>query len=187
MIIINEKRKRAASATIFLIFLLSLLSGCVEKSDSDNGEDFEFALLDGTVKHLSDYRGKIVILDMWASWCSPCAYQMAELRTAYDTYDRNELEIISLNIDPRENNDVINQYVSDYKSQLGVDLDWIFGQDNGSVWAEYMIGQGGIPTLYIFNQEGIIHFSHEGLTFFSEVPDTFPDSPTLALKINELI
>ncbi len=185
MIIIEKKGK--ISIIIFLIFTISLTVGCTTSNETSNGHDFEFTLLDGTVKQLSDYRGKVIILDMWASWCGPCTYQMAELRSAYNTYDRNYLEIISLNIDPNEDSEVVSDYITNYKNQYGIELDWIFGQDDGSVWENYMIGSGGIPTLYIFDQEGEIHFSHEGLTFFSEVPDNFPDSPTLASKINELI
>ena len=152
-----------------------------------DSEEFEFILIDGNTKNLSDYRGKIVILDMWATWCGPCTYQMDELKKTYDYYDRNDLEIISLNIDPRESSQVIYDYIEDFKNQYGIELDWIFGQDDGTVWEKYMIN-GGIPTLYIFDKHGQIHFRHEGVSVFSEIPAGWPeDTETLSLKIEEII
>jgi len=124
---------------------------------------------------------------MWATWCGPCSYQMVELRKTYDSYDRNDLEIISLNIDSRENTQVINDYIEDFKNQYEIELDWIFGQDDGSVWEKYMIG-GGIPTLYIFDQKGGIYLFHEGVAFFSEIPQGMPeDSVILKQKIDKLL
>jgi len=176
------------SVSIFLIFGLSMMSGCIDSAEDNDGEDFEFTLLDGTIKHLSDYRGKVIILDMWATWCGPCEYQMQELRNAYDAYDRNDLEIISLNVDPQENSQEINNFIEGFKNKYGIELDWIFGQDDGSVWEEYKMVSGGIPTLYIFDQKGKTHFSHEGVAFFSEIPPGWPDDAvTLSSKIDEII
>lgn len=182
------EKKGSTLVIIILIFLLSLMSGCTDSEENNDGEDFEFTLLDGTIKHLSDYRGKVIILDMWATWCGPCAYQMQELRNIYDAYDRNDLEIISLNVDTRENSQIVNDFIEAFKNQYGIELDWIFGQDDGSVWEEYKMVSGGIPTLYMFDQKGRIHFSHEGVAFFSEIPQGLPDdSVILKPKIDELI
>ena len=99
--------KKEVITAIILFSLFSFLSGCSETTESDEGEEFIFITLDGIQIRLSDYRGKVVILDMWATWCGPCVYQMSELRKIYDSYDRNELEIISLNIDLDENSQII--------------------------------------------------------------------------------
>jgi len=156
--------------------------------DDNSGEDFVFTLLDGSKGQLSDYRGKVVILDMWAIWCQPCQFQMTELKKVYENYSRNDLEIISIDIDTRESSQQIQSFVEEFKNQLDIELDWIFGMDDGSIWEKYMLGQGGIPSLYIFDQEGQIHFSQEGVSVFSEIPQGWPEDITrLAPKIDELL
>ena len=154
-------------------------------SDVDEGDDFAFTALDGSEMHLSDYRGKIVILDMWATWCSPCQYQMLDLKKAYDNYSRNELEILSINIDSSETAQQIENFIDQF-AQYGYDLSWIFGMEDDSL-DEYM-PSGSIPTLCIFDQKGNLYFSHAGFSPYSEIPEGFPeDTVTLVQKIEELI
>jgi len=196
----NKKlKKRDILIGIFLLIIIIAISivgiYANESAKEDNGnngndivgENFEFTLVDGTIKHLSDYRGKIVILDMWATWCGPCKTQLIELNKINEHYGKEDLEIISLNIDYRETSQYIIEFIEDFKNDYDIELDWTIGQDDGSVWEEYMIN-GGIPTLYIFDQKGNIHFTHEGVSFFSEIPYGYPDTtPILPPIIDELL
>lgn len=173
------------SVIVLLVVLSSMLSGCFESSE-DTGDDFVFTTLDGHQAHLSDHRGKVIILDMMATWCKPCIYQMMELKKAYENYSRNDLEIISVDIDLRETPQQLQSFREAFKQQVGIELDWTFGMDDGSVWGKY--GKEGIPTICMFDQKGNLHFWHEGLIIFSEIPSGWPeDTPKLAPKIDELL
>lgn len=185
------------SLIVLLVLLFSLLSGCFESSE-DKGEDFVFTALDGTTKHLSDYRRKVVILDLMGASCPPCAIQMFELGKIYENYDSGDVVILSIDVwivwgetsqdvrdfkagfscvSPCEAEDNFpNLYLRElkemYNKQDGIDLDWTFGLDDksGSIFYKYVGEDKGVPTLCIFDQEGNLHFQHSGISVFSEIP-----------------
>ena len=165
-----------------LLLLFSLLSGCIEfpignGGNNGQGEDFTFTAVNGTSKHLSDYRGKVVIMDMWATWCGPCQYQMLELEKVYGNYSRDDLEILSINIDSKESAQYIQSFIDWFEEQYDTELNWVFGNDDGSIWEEYQMTKGGIPTIYIFDKNGNVYYSEESYHPYS----------TLVEKINELL
>lgn len=193
----ENMNKKLSLALLLILTLLTntLLLGCIDsttnntteqnQNSTDTGEDFTFYTLDGSKKHLSDYRGKVVILDLWATWCTPCQFQMFELRKAYQNYSRKQLEILSINIDYREDAQDIQNFLDQY-AQIDKSLDWVFGNEKDNL-DKYM-PSGGIPTLCIFDQQGNLYFSHTGVILFSDIPDGWTgDDITLKEKIDELI
>jgi len=177
------------SASLFLSLIL--LSGCTGTSDgngsnqTDTGHDFSFTLLDGTIKQLKDYRGKVVIMDLWATWCSPCQYQMLELRKAYESYPHDQFEILSINTDPRESTSLIQEFLDEF-ALYGYNLDWVFAKELDSL--DDYNPAASIPKLFIFDQNGNIHWEHNGLSFFSEFPEGWTgERITLKEKIDEII
>jgi len=152
---------------VVLVLLFSIFSGCTE-SNKDTGDNFVFTDVNGETKHLIDYRGKVVILDMWATWCGPCQLMMLELNKAYENYSRNDLEIISLDVYLNENVQIIQSYRTWFFQNYGVELNWTFGKDDGNIWKKYRLSDpGGIPTLYIFDKNGKVYYSNEGYESYS--------------------
>ncbi len=183
---IISKTFEKISFFILIVLLLPLFSGCIG-SEEDVGENFVFTGLSGETKHLSDYRGKVVILDMWATWCGPCQLMMVELEKVYENYSRNDLEIISVDIDGRENAQKIQEFRDWFVQNYNIELNWIFGMDDGSISEKYM-NEGLIPTLAIFDQKGRLHFREAGLCGFKEIPYGLPSNTTLLAPIlDELI
>jgi len=179
--------KKGLFTAMILILLFSFLSGCFNATNGDKGEEFVFTALDGSQIRLSDYRGKIVILDMWATWCSPCHAVMPELKKIYDYYTRDDLEIMSVDIDTRESVQLIQSFIEWFEDQYETELNWIFGQDDGSISEKYM-NESAIPTLAVFDQVGRLRYRKAGVHVFKEVPEGFPeDTPMLAPILDELI
>ena len=184
---LNMKLKNV-SLFVLIIILFSFFSGCFESSEEE-GEvhEFIFTDLDGVERQLLDYRGKVVLLDLWATWCGPCQFQMTELKKVYENYSRNDLEIISVDIDSRESVELIQSFRDWFKEEVGIELNWIFGTDDGSISEKYM-KEGAIPTLCIFDQKGRLAFNHTGICVYKEMPLGLPeDTPVLASIIDGLI
>lgn len=61
--------------------------------------DFEFTRSDGTTGHLSDFRGQVVLLDFWATWCAPCLAAMPKLAEAQERYEADGFVLLLASVD----------------------------------------------------------------------------------------
>jgi len=177
---VHRNIKSITSILVIIIIILTAgiyVLATTDKSDLKDGEDFVFTSIDGNEIHLSSYRGKIVILDMWATWCGPCQLQMAELKKVYEHYSRENLEIFSLDVEASETLQQIQDFKEAFKDQRGIELNWIFGKDDGNIWQKYKTSKGGIPTLCIFDQKGKLYFQEAGVK----------DAAMLTQKIDNLL
>jgi thiol-disulfide isomerase/thioredoxin len=189
----SRKKNKFFYFSVILILITVGITGIYLISNNENSgnnnieyeNNFTFYDLNGFEKQLIDYKGKIVILDMWATWCQPCQYQMLELEKAYNFYSKDNLEILSINIDSGETVSEIEDFIETFSS-YGYHLDWVFGREMDSL--ERFMPSGSIPTLCIFDENGKLAFSHTGLMPFSEIPNGWPDDTELLKeKLGELI
>lgn len=76
------------------------LKSAIQLKSGDMAPDFNVSNLDGKPLKLSDYRGKYVLLDFWATWCGPCVGEMPNMKATYDAYGKDDrFVIISLSLD----------------------------------------------------------------------------------------
>ena len=161
----------------FLIFL-PIFSGCTEEKNL-TGDDFSFTTLKGEMKHLSDYYGKVVVLDCMAVNCQPCMYQMFALKKISENYSSSEVAIISIDVwvANGETATMVQQLINDFKTQVNLTLDWTFGVDDAEGTIESRYATEGVPSLYIYDKNGNIYYSHVG----------YEDYSVLASKIDEAL
>lgn len=109
--------------------------------------DFTLELFDGSTLKLSDLRGKVVLVDFWASWCPPCRQEAPGLAKVYRGYQGKPVEFIGVDIwDTRE--DALK-----YIAQFGVT--YPNGLDaKGVIAIDY--GVTGIPEKYFINKDGVL-------------------------------
>ncbi len=87
-----------------LLVLFSLHSHAVE---------MEFEALDGSTAKLSDYRGKWVVVNFWATWCPPCREEMPELQAFHDHHAETDGVVLGLNMEVLSSED-IQSFLEDY-------------------------------------------------------------------------
>jgi peroxiredoxin len=117
--------------------------------------DFELTTLDGTKVKLSDYRGKKVILNFWATWCPPCKAEMPHMQDFYEENNNGNVEIVAVNLRNSEKSDgVVNQFIADYQITFPILLDT---NAIGDLYQAFTI-----PTSYAIDSKGIIHYRFVG-------------------------
>lgn len=109
--------------------------------------DFTLPSLDGTDISLSSYRGKVVLLNFWATWCPPCRAEMPSMETLYRRLAPDGFEIVA--VDLQEPEDVVRNYITDNGHTFPVLLD-----RNGSAGRTYAVR--GIPTSYLIGRDGTV-------------------------------
>ncbi|WP_331457078.1 MULTISPECIES: TlpA disulfide reductase family protein [Bacillus] len=118
--------------------------------------NFLLETTNGQEVHLTDYRGKKVILNFWASWCGPCKIEMPDMEKFYhDTKDKG-IEIVAVNATATEKDPSnVKQFLKENKYTFPVLLD-----QKGQAGAAYQIIS--IPTSFIIDTKGVIQYKHVG-------------------------
>lgn len=112
--------------------------------------DFELKTLGGETVKLSDYRGKRVILNFWATWCPPCKAEMPHMQNFYEQYNDQGVEILAVNLTSMDKGvEEVQKFVDEYGLTFTIPLD-----ENGDVGTTYQAYT--IPTSYILDENGVI-------------------------------
>lgn len=106
---------------------------------------------DGAEVSLQDLRGRIVILDFWATWCGPCAAVMPAIQAVHEQYSEEEVVVFGVNV--WETGDPL-AFMDDNGYTYGLLL------SGDQVAEDYMVS--GIPTMYILDREGRVAFVEVG-------------------------
>lgn len=146
---------------IFLFFLnLNLASGQTDDSFvlnvGDLATDFTVEMIDGTQTKLSDLKGKVVLVNFWATWCAPCITEFMSIGDLFDKYNQNEF--IFIPISRGEKREIVEEKL-DYLNDKGIKFE--FGLDPEKIiWNKY--AKKYIPKNYLIDQEGKISYISTG-------------------------
>ncbi|WP_052455615.1 TlpA disulfide reductase family protein [Bhargavaea cecembensis] len=114
--------------------------------------DFELATLDGKTASLSDYRGKKVVLNFWATWCPPCREEMPHMQRYYEENGGGEaFEIVAVNATETERGN--GKAVAPFVEELGLTFP-ILMDEKGNTSELYEILF--YPVTYIIDEDGVV-------------------------------
>lgn len=157
----NYRSNSMTLGTGLIIFILVLLStACIKDTNAQQtAPDFVLPDLSGQMVSLKEFRGKVVLVDFWATWCLPCRKTLPELAKLDEKYRDNGLVILGLSIDNPDSYD--NTYVSDFKDRYKVKYRIL--RADKKVQESYLGTEDPrVPTHFIVDKKGKIIRKHEG-------------------------
>jgi len=114
---------------------------------------FEVLTLDGKTTGIEHLKGRVVLIDFWATWCEPCLEELPELNVLYKDFKAQGLEILAISVDREREN--IEKFLKEFP------LDFPVIHDKGKKIANRFKPRA-MPTAFIVDQEGIVRYVHLG-------------------------
>ncbi len=100
-------------------------------------------------RSLSDYRGRVVLLNIWATWCEPCKREMPSMQQLHQDYAERGLAVVAVSVDAEDKADAIRAFVQDYALTFD-----ILHDRTGLFRSVYRYT--GVPETYIVDRDGVI-------------------------------
>jgi peroxiredoxin len=156
-------RKRLATdayRVTFLGGLFLLLTGCVVEPQG-RGEigsvapDYSAVMLAGDPFDLADYRGEVVLLNIWATWCPPCRQEMPHLQILHEAFAEDGLRVVGVSIDASGADRMVQQFLD----ELGVDF--MVARDPADQ-VSGTFGAYGVPLTVLIDRQGVVQWRHLG-------------------------
>lgn len=109
--------------------------------------DFTFENADGEALTLKDFRGKLVLLNIWATWCAPCREEMPELDRLEAELGSDRFEVVALSVDSKG-----QKLVRDFLAEVGAGHLGLYIDPTAK--ANFTLGAFGLPTTLLISPEG---------------------------------
>lgn len=138
----------ALSAGLFLV-----VAGCLSDVDKPAPE-MDIVDFEGNYHNLTTMQGKVVIIDLMATWCIPCVAQMKHLNEVRDAYPEEEVMIVSIDTDSRESMDRLTEWMEQNNAR------WPYAIDNDGIARK--LGLKILPKIVIISPDSRIVFETQG-------------------------
>lgn len=176
-----RERLFAIAGAVLGVGLIALFWVLTGQNDAPQGQamsemnrpapPFTAPALDGGTVRLEDYRGQVVLLNFWGTWCEPCKRELPALQAAYEQLGSEGLVVIGVNLtDDEKLQGRDTAQIRAFLNQFGVTYPIALDED-GSITNAYRVFP--LPTSFFVDQEGAIRYMHIGELTLADVQATF--------------
>lgn len=128
-------------------------------------------LLEGDTADLAGYRGRVVLLNLWATWCPPCITELPSMQRVYEAYADDGLVILAVAVDAlpgeRQADGRIVGVVSEFVDRFGLTFDVALDPTGGT---ERLLGVNYLPTTFLIDRDGRIRVREVGGRYWDGAP-----------------
>lgn len=148
-----------AVVALALLGPAALRSGAPPVGPGAPAPDFRAVTLDvpPVPRGIADYRGHVVLLNLWATWCGPCEWEMPGIQALYDSFGPLGLKVVAVAVDDPG----FEQRVRDFVARHRLTFD-VLSEGSGRIEADYQAL--GIPATYLIGPDGLIRKRVAGAT-----------------------
>ena len=147
-------------AGVFLVLAMMVVAcagpgaGAAQGVNQGNqARDFTLETLEGDELSLRDYRGNVVLVNFWATWCAPCRDEIPDIQATYEAYQDDGFVVLGVNVEESR------QQVEPFVAALGMTYPVLL-DETGQVLKMYRAI--GLPMSVILDQDGVIKVRHIG-------------------------
>lgn len=155
----------------FALVLAARLRGHEIIEPNQRAPAFQALRLDGAVSGLADYRGQVLLLNVWATWCGPCRTEMPSMERLHRAFAGTDFHVVAVSVD-QEPSAVVRQFAA----ELGLTFD-ILHDPTGEIQRVYRTT--GVPESWVIDRSGTIVKKVVGATEW--------DSPTNTALVRALL
>ena len=132
-----------------IIGIIFLMISLVSFSSSAKAPYFNLKDQYGVVHSLENYKGKVIFLNFWATWCPPCKKEMPDIESIYKEYGENKKDVVILGVNSEKENEV-KKFLKDKGYTFPTVID-----ENSEVMRKYFIQ--AFPTSFVIDKEGNVY------------------------------
>jgi cytochrome c biogenesis protein CcmG/thiol:disulfide interchange protein DsbE len=134
--------------------MLPRCGGDSQQKNPNNDFDFSLSDLDGKMRSMKDFKGEVLIVNFWATWCPPCLEEVHKLNDIYDRYRRRGVQVIGIALD-KDSLELVAPFVKENKISYPV----LMGNQQA---INNLKNFKGVPTTLLFDGEGKIQNRFDG-------------------------
>ena len=141
---------------VLILALVMALAGCNSEESSKSSSTAKLAVqpvaVNSIAQSLEQMKGKVVVLDLWATWCGPCRMEIPSFIKLQEKYRAQGLEIVGVALDPITGRGTTAETVRKFVQENNINYTiWVV--NNQAAMMKYPAGQG-IPTTYVIDRNG---------------------------------